>query len=76
MKKVAWVGNSQEELQDLPNSIRKGIGFQIHLLQEGLEAANFKPMPSIGRGVYEIRVRNAFGQNTGRCFYIAENSKT
>lgn len=72
MKNVAFVGNSQEEMQDLPKVIRKAIGFQIHLLQEGLEPDDFKPLPTVGRGVYEIRVRNARGQNTGRCFYVVK----
>ncbi len=72
MKKVGWVGNSLEEMQDLPKAIRKAIGFQIRLLQEGLDPDDFKPMPTVGSGVYEIRVRNELGQNTGRCFYVAK----
>lgn len=72
MKKVAWVGNSLEEMHDLPKAIRKAVGFQIHLLQEGVEPDDFKPMPSVGSGVYEIRVRNEHGQNTGRCFYVVK----
>ena len=72
MKEVAWVGNSQDEAQKLPKSIRKALGFQIYLLQEGLDPDDFKSMPSVGKGVYEIRVRNDLGQNTGRCFYVAK----
>ena len=72
MKKVGWVGNSQDEAQKLPKSIRKAIGFQINLLQQGLEPDDFKSIPTVGKGVFEIRVRNDLGQNTGRCFYIAK----
>ena len=72
MRKVAWVGTSLEEMQELPKAIRKAVGFQIHLLQEGVDPDDFKPMPSVGSGVYEIRVRNELGQNTGRCFYVVK----
>lgn len=49
--------------------MRREVGFQIDKLQHGLNPTDYKPMPSIGKGVREIRVRD----NTGayRVIYIA-----
>ena len=42
-------------------STRREAGFQIDLVQHGQEPDDWKPMPSIGAGVREIRVRDANG---------------
>lgn len=36
-------------------------GFQLDRVQRGLSPPDFKPMPSIGKGVEEIRVRDETG---------------
>ena len=52
-----------------PEDIRKTAGFQLHRLQAGLEAADWKPMPEMGRGVEEVRLRYESGAY--RIIYIA-----
>ena len=61
LKPIAWVGSSFDDLRSFPETIRKNAGFQLHRLQAGLEAADWKPMAEIGRGVEEIRLRNESG---------------
>ena len=68
-KSVAWIGNSFEDLRDFPPEVRKDAGYQLHRIQVGLEAADWKPMPEIGRGVEEIRLRNESGAY--RIIYLA-----
>jgi phage-related protein len=67
-----WVGAAKKELQKCPEVIKKRIGYQLLRLQNGAQPDDFKPMPSVGKGVYEIRVADEQGNNTGRCFYVAK----
>jgi len=61
LKPVAWVGSSFDDLRCFPPIVRKDAGYQLHRLQSGLEAADWKSMPEIGRGVEELRLRCASG---------------
>jgi len=40
---------------------RREAGHQLDQVQHGLEPDDWKPMPSIGPGVREIRIRDAAG---------------
>ena len=51
-------------------SARREAGFQIDLVQHGQVPDDWKPMPSIGAGVREIRVREATG--AFRVVYVAK----
>jgi len=61
MKPVRFLGDSLERFRQFPNEARHDCGYQIDLLQRGQQPNDFKPMPSIGKGVEEIRVREAAG---------------
>lgn len=69
LKPIVWIGSSFDDLRSFPEDIRKTAGFQLHRLQAGLEAADWKPMPEIGRGVEEVRLRYESGAY--RIIYIA-----
>lgn len=68
-RSVVWVGRSFEDLRDFPPEVRKDAGYQLHRIQAGLEAVDWKPMPEIGRGVEELRLRNESGAY--RIIYLA-----
>ena len=55
-KELRWVGRSLEELRDFPVEVRREAGHQLHLVQLGLEPDDWRPMPSVGPGVSEIRI--------------------
>ena len=40
---------------------RQDAGYQLDRVQRGLQPDDFKPMPTIGRGVEEIRIRDDAG---------------
>ena len=61
MKPVRFLGDSLKCLRAFPADARRDIGYQIDALQQGGQAADFKPMPTVGKGVEEIRVREAGG---------------
>lgn len=56
MKVLFWVGSSRDDLSQFPEDARRMAGHQLHLVQIGLEPDDWKPMPSVGAGVYEIRL--------------------
>ena len=70
MKSVHFVGTSRDDLRRLPDSVQETAGFQLFKVQQGKEPDDWKPMPTIGSGVREMRVwdeRGAF-----RVFYVAK----
>jgi phage-related protein len=67
MKKLRFVNvAAQEETRELPIAIRRAIGFQLQRVQRGSMPVDFKPMPAVGAGVYEIRVADDHDDNVGR----------
>ena len=56
MKTLRFVGNSLRDLRDFPEAARREAGFELDAVQRGLMPSDFKPMFSIGAGVYEIRI--------------------
>lgn len=68
IKPIRWVGAAREEIQDLPEEARKEAGFALWTIQQGEPPADFKPMPMVGKGVEEIRIRT---ENAYRVFYVA-----
>lgn len=54
-------GDSLERLREFPESARHDIGFQLEQVQRGGQPDDFKPMPTIGQGVEEIRIRDDSG---------------
>ncbi len=56
MKPLNFVGSSLDDLRNFPEEGRKAAGFELFAVQRGLEPSDWKSMPSIGRGVKEIRI--------------------
>ena len=69
MKSVRFLGNSLKALRDFPEDARQDAGYQIDKVQRGEQPDDFKPMPSIGKGVEEIRIWDESG--TYRVVYTA-----
>jgi phage-related protein len=67
-KPIEWVGSAKEDLIDLPGDARRKAGFELRSIQQSDVPSDFKPMPIVGKGVEEIRLRT---DNTYRIFYVA-----
>jgi phage-related protein len=52
---IAWEGDSREVLQSFPDAVRQNFGFELWQLQQGERAVHYRPLPSIGPGVCELR---------------------
>ena len=70
MKSVHFVGTSRGDIRQLPDSAQETAGFQLFKVQQGKEPDDWKPMPTVGPGVQEIRVRDDRG--SFRVFYVAK----
>ena len=68
-KPLFWVGSSLRDIRGFPPDARRLAGHQLHLVQEGLDPADWKPMPGVGSGVYELRIRTRVEH---RIFYVAK----
>lgn len=69
MKQISFLGDSLKSLRDFPVAAKQDAGRQLDKVQKGLQPDDFKPMPSIGKGVEEIRVWDDAG--TFRVIYTA-----
>lgn len=61
MKDVVFVERAGDDLRGFPLDARQRAGYQLYLVQMGLDPSDWKPMASIGPGCREIRVRAAAG---------------
>jgi phage-related protein len=52
---IAWEGDSKDIISSFPDEVRQNLGFQLRRLQQGQQPSDFRPMPSIGQGVFELR---------------------
>ena len=69
MKPVRFVGSSRIALSRFPAEARNRAGHELFMVQVGREPDDWKPMPTIGAGVAEIRVKKPSG--AFRVIYVA-----
>lgn len=68
-KPIIWIGSSLEDIRAFPEDARRHAGHCLHLVQHGLEPPDWKPMTSVGPGVYEVRIHTRVEH---RVFYVAK----
>lgn len=69
MKPIRFLGDSLKCLRDFPSDVRQDAGYQLDKVQRGKLPNDFKSMPTIGKGVEEIRIRDDSG--IYRVIYLA-----
>lgn len=69
MKTLYFLGDSRKRLCDFGKDARQDAGYQLDKVQRGEQPDDFKPMPSIGKGVEELRIWDDTG--TYRVIYTA-----
>lgn len=68
-KELEFLGDSLKRLRDFPNDAKQAAGYQLDRIQNGKMPSDFKPMKTVGAGVYEIRIHEDNGEF--RVFYVA-----
>lgn len=61
MKPIEFVGSSLDDLRGFPVDARRECGYQLDRVQQRFDPVDWKPMPTVGSGVREIRVRDQGG---------------
>jgi phage-related protein len=69
LKALFWLGSSRSDIRNFPADARQRAGYELYLVESGLEPSDWKPMSSMGSGVQEIRVRTG---REHRVFYVAK----
>jgi phage-related protein len=70
LKPLVFLGRALDDLRRFPISARREAGYQLDQVQNGREPDDWKPMPVVGRGTQEIRIRDASGAY--RIIYVAK----
>lgn len=70
MKAAYFVGTARKDLARFPETARRRMGHELFMVQVGRTPLDFKPMPDVGAGAYEIRVREETG--AFRVIYVAK----
>ena len=67
-KPLLLLWSSSADVRSFPEEARSSAGFQLRRIQQGLDPNDWKPMPTVGPGVGEIRI-HVDGEH--RVFYVA-----
>jgi phage-related protein len=59
-------------MRDLPAEVRLQAGYELYRVQQGRKPVDWRPMPSGGAGVAEIRVH---GELEHRVLYVARHEE-
>ncbi len=62
IEKVAvFLGDTRHVISEFPDDARRAAGYQISRVQQGKDPDDWKPFPTIGSSVREIRIRERSG---------------
>jgi phage-related protein len=73
MKALKFLGSSLLDLSAFPENARRHAGFELWQVQLGLMPRDFKPMPTVGSGAYEVRIKVG---TQWRVIYVANRGNT
>lgn len=69
-KPLRFCGSALDDLREFPLPARRDAGHQLDQVQRGRDPDDWKPVNTIGKGVREIRIRDADG--AFRVIYLAK----
>lgn len=52
---VWWWGHSKEVLSGFPKDVKGNLGYALRQLQRGEKPPDYRPLPSVGKGLAELR---------------------
>ena len=56
MKPLIFLGDTLKALRGFTDDARRDAGYQLRRVQQGHQPHDFKPMPTVGAGVEEVRL--------------------
>ena len=58
MKPIVFHGNTLAVIRGFPEAVKKRAGYQLWLVQNGHTPTRWRPMPTVGKGVCEIKIKH------------------
>jgi phage-related protein len=62
MSDIEWLGDTLEVVRGYSEGVRRAIGSELRLLQSGDRPLHARPLKTVGRGVWELKISEAEGQ--------------
>lgn len=59
---ISWLGDSLDVVRGYGEDVRRAIGSELRLLQSGEKPVHSRPLKTVGRGVWELKISEADGQ--------------
>ena len=56
LKALEWLGDSLKRVRGFFKPVRQQVGYDLELVQHGLDPSDWKPMATVGSSVNEIRI--------------------
>lgn len=69
-KPLNWLGNSKKIYDEFSEETKDDLGYNLGRVQNNEVPQDFKPMTTVGKGVYELRFSD--GKTFSRVMYIAK----
>jgi phage-related protein len=63
------MGDSLERVRAFSKIVHQQVGYELELIQHGLDPSDWKPMPTVGPGVCEVRIHS---DGEHRVIYVAK----
>jgi phage-related protein len=73
-KQVRFIGSAKDDLSAFPRAARIRAGHELFMAQAGRDPDDWKPLPVVGTGACEIRIRDAMGAFRVICVARFENA--
>lgn len=62
MLEIGWLGDSLDVVRGYGKRVRAAIGSELRLLQKGEKPVHARPLKTVGRGVWELKISDMQGQ--------------
>ena len=62
MLDIEWLGDSLEVVRNYDKAVRRTIGGELRLLQAGENPFHARPLKTVGRGIWELKISEKAGQ--------------
>jgi phage-related protein len=74
MLEIGWLADSLDVVRGYSEAVRRAIGGELRLLQSGERPLRARPLKTVGRGVWELKINEAEGQFRV-CYLIKRNER-
>jgi phage-related protein len=70
VRALRFLGTAKDDLSEFPAAAKTRAGYELFMVQVGRQPDDWKPMPGVGPGTCEMRVRDKAG--AFRVVYVAK----